>query len=264
MDESKNRFLRQLIFFLPLFLGCVGSLFLSILPLKFIPAMSGNSANRFEISIKTDKLPAVAGNSNFLIRANRGSEDIIQELYRQPESRSRVIGFFAEICPSIEIAEIILDSANVNNISPALALALAWEESRLNPLAVNAKNRDGSIDRGLFQLNNRSFPGLDNQSFFDPEINAKYGMSHLRHCLNTGGTEIAALAMYNAGTNRVRNSGTPKTTLDYISRILDNRQEIERRFMERETLFHQELENAAKLTSERQRLVLLMPHASLR
>jgi hypothetical protein len=78
------------------------------------------------------------------------------------------------------------------------------------------------------------------QAFFNPETNAYYGMSHLRYCLDTGGTEIAALAMYNAGSSRVHNSGTPKTTLDYVSRILDNRREIERLFFEWESQFNEE------------------------
>jgi len=37
--------------------------------------------------------------------------------------------------------------------------------------------------------------------------------------------------MYNAGITRVRQAGTPKTTLDYISRILDRRRKIEERFI---------------------------------
>jgi hypothetical protein len=55
-------------------------------------------------------------------------------------------------------------------------------------------------------------------------------MAHLRVCLDSGGTEIAALAMYNAGTGRVRSLGAPKNTLDYIHRILERRGKIERVF----------------------------------
>jgi hypothetical protein len=95
---------------------------------------------------------------------------------------------------------------------------------------MNRHNRDGSIDRGLFQLNNRSFPNLENSAFFDIKSNARYGISHLRHCLDSGGSEISALAMYNAGAGRVSTSGAPKVTLDYISRILENRGRLESRF----------------------------------
>jgi hypothetical protein len=156
--------------------------------------------------------------------------DIIQELYRESETRDRVTGFFTDFCSSTEIAGVILLCADAFNVPPALAFALAWEESRFNPHAVNTRNRDESIDRGLFQLNSRSFPRLETAAFFDPAVNARYGMAHLRHCLDTGGSEIAALAMYNAGTGRVNSSGAPRVTLDYVNRILENRRRIETRF----------------------------------
>jgi hypothetical protein len=55
-------------------------------------------------------------------------------------------------------------------------------------------------------------------------------MAHLRWCLDTAGTEIAGLAMYNAGATRVRTDQTPKRTLDYVSRILETRNRLEDAF----------------------------------
>jgi soluble lytic murein transglycosylase-like protein len=189
--------------------------------------------------------------------------DYILERYRDPQVREQVIDFFASICASPEIATAILGNANEYNISPALAAALAWEESRFNPHALNTRNRDGSVDRGLFQLNSHSFPRLELQAFFNPEVNARYAMGHLRHCLDTGGSVVAALAMYNAGTNRVNSTGTPKTTLDYASRILMNRWEIENLFREQESWLVEEPETAeiAEDKQERSRLVPLIPLA---
>jgi hypothetical protein len=151
----------------------------------------------------------------------------ILELYRDPAYRDRVVSFFGALCGSLDVAAIILTNAAAFDIAPSLAFALCWEESRYNPRAVNRKNRDESIDRGLFQLNSRSFPKIADLDFFNPSINAWYGMGHLRLCLDTGGTEVAALAMYNAGTGRVRTLGAPKNTLDYIHRILERRRNIE-------------------------------------
>jgi hypothetical protein len=159
--------------------------------------------------------------------------DLILEQYGDPEYREWVIGFFTGICANREIAEAILYSADYYNVAPALAFALGWEESRFNHLAVNNANKDGSIDRGLFQLNNRSFPNLETGVFFSIRDNTRYGISHLRYCLDLGGSEIAALAMYNAGTGRVSTTGTPKVTLDYINRILENRRKIEDHFQNR-------------------------------
>jgi hypothetical protein len=156
--------------------------------------------------------------------------ELIQKMYREPVSQDWVVGFFAEVCGSREIASVILANAEAFNIPPALAFALAWEESRFNPNAVNAKNRNESTDRGLFQLNNRSFPDIEDRSFFNPKINAWYGMGHLRYCLDSGGSEITALAMYNAGSGRVRSQGAPRQTLDYIHRIFEYRGRIEADF----------------------------------
>jgi hypothetical protein len=158
------------------------------------------------------------------------NRSLIQDLYRDPDYRNWVVSFFTSLCGSRHIAAVILANAAAFHVAPSLAFALCWEESRCNPQAVNRANRDESVDRGLFQLNNRSFPKIAEADFFNPSINAWYGMAHLRVCLDSGGTEIAALAMYNAGTGRVRSLGAPKNTLDYIHRILDRRERIERAF----------------------------------
>ena len=45
-------------------------------------------------------------------------------------------------------------------------------------------------------------------------------LKNLKFCLNTAGNEVSALAMYNAGTSRVRSNKTPQTTLNYVGSIL--------------------------------------------
>ncbi|MDR3019685.1 MAG: lytic transglycosylase domain-containing protein [Treponema sp.] len=169
-------------------------------------------------------------NQNFLSIERGSKPDSVLEYFRNPEYREWVINFFAGITSNREIARIILENAEKFNVPPALAFALCWEESRFNPRAVSRFNYDGSIDRGLFQLNNRSFPFLELYSFFDVSTNVYYGMGHLKHCLDSGRSEISALAIYNAGAGRVRNTGAPEVTLNYISRILDNKSKIESRF----------------------------------
>ena len=159
--------------------------------------------------------------------------DIVLEYFRNPEYRRWVINFFTDICSSPEVSQAILENCYAFNVPPALAFALGWEESRLNPYAENRSNRDGSIDRGLFQLNNRSFPNVDIPDFFNIQTNARYGVGHLRFCLDSGASEVSALAMYNAGAARVRSTGAPEVTLNYISRILENRLKIESNFHSR-------------------------------
>ena len=49
----------------------------------------------------------------------------------------------------------------------------------------------------------------------------------MRFCLDTAGNEVAALAMYNAGTRRVKNGETPQVTLNYVSKIMNYRNGVD-------------------------------------
>ena len=165
--------------------------------------------------------------------AERGTMDVLRNsdgdialrLYRSAETRDAVVAFYSELTGDRDITEIILKHADQNNISPSLAFALSWEESRFKPTAVN--RNAASVDRGLFQLNSKAFPDLSEEEMFNPDVNAKNGLSHLRYCIDQSGNEVAALAMYNAGTTAVRNGRTPKRTLDYVSRILSYRENVD-------------------------------------
>jgi hypothetical protein len=211
-------------------------------------------------------------------------QDVILDAYRDEVYQEWVAAFFAGILKSSgffnkatseETASAILTNASAFDISPSLAFALCWVESRFNPTAVNKKNRDGSIDRGLFQLNNCSFPKLKDADFFNPSINTYYGMAHLRWCLDTGGSIVAGLAMYNAGTIRVKAEGAPKRTLKYVSDILEFQRRIEDTFADHilplfvteevavESAGHSETSKAEPYF-EKPRLALLTPIAGRR
>ncbi|GHU73693.1 hypothetical protein FACS189450_13950 [Spirochaetia bacterium] len=184
------------------------------------------------VTVLPEEVPDISfeGLSSAFLLEPEQLEDVIFDCYREPAAREWVISFFTQVCGSRDIAEAILTNAENFNVSPSLAFALAWEESRYKPNAINRRNKNGSIDRGLFQLNNQSFPKLAEADFFNPLTNAWYGMAHLHWCLDSGGSEIAALAIYNAGSGKVSSGGTPKNTLDYISRILASRRKIDSLF----------------------------------
>lgn len=160
----------------------------------------------------------------------RGGEQhrLERELYRSPETRESIVSFYTDIIGSRGLARIILKEAYRNDVPFSLAAALAYVESSFDPRAVNVNH--ASVDRGLFQLNNRSFPELSAEEFFDPETNAEIGLAYLRWCLRHGENDITALAMYNAGRRRVNERGAPKMTLTHISKILSFRSRIEERF----------------------------------
>ena len=153
------------------------------------------------------------------------------KLYREPTSRAAVEWFYIHVAGNKDVALAILSEAEKNDIPLSLAFALAHTESRYNARAVN-RNTNSSIDRGLFQLNSNSFTFLEEEEFFDPKVSAKYGMSHLKFCMKTAGNEVSALAMYNAGTNKVRSNRTPQSTLNYIGKIMNYQEMIDKLFAE--------------------------------
>ena len=158
-------------------------------------------------------------------------QDMVLVAYEDSANHDWIESFFESITGCRDIALVILENAVEFNVSPSLAFSLSWEESRYNPQAVNRSNSNKTIDRGLFQLNSASFPELKEQEFFDLQINAQHGLSYLRWCLDIAGTEVAGLAMYNAGHNRVHTGGTPKMTLDYIDRIINRQRRIDENFL---------------------------------
>jgi soluble lytic murein transglycosylase-like protein len=144
-------------------------------------------------------------------------------LYRDPRLRGVVESFYSEVAGDAGLSRIILQQASAQDIPLPLAFALAWGESQFNVLALNRNPQ--SVDRGLFQLNSRTFPHVKLTDFYDPQVNARLGMKHLRFCLNQGESELVALAIYNAGALKVR-KGTPYTTLNHIARILEYREKL--------------------------------------
>jgi soluble lytic murein transglycosylase-like protein len=157
-----------------------------------------------------------------------GQSDPGLALYRDPRSRWAVESFYAAVAGDAQIGRIILQQASAYEIPLPLAFALAWGESQFNTRAFNRNPQ--SVDRGLFQLNSRTFPGVKADDFYDPQINASLGLKHLRFCLNQGENELVALAIYNAGALKVRR-GTPYSTLHHIARILEYREKLEEDFL---------------------------------
>lgn len=174
---------------------------------------------------------ALAVNMQNAVINHAGQEDKGLAMYRDLTTRTKVIWFYTQITGNQDVTEAILYYADHNDIPLSLAFSLAWTESRYNQKAQHT-NKNASVDRGLFQLNNTSFPALSEEDFFNPYVSARNGLSHLRFCLDTAGNEIAALAMYNAGTTRVRNNSTPQSTLNYVSKIMDYQQGLENLFDE--------------------------------
>ncbi|MCH5291126.1 MAG: transglycosylase SLT domain-containing protein [Treponema sp.] len=200
-----------------------------------IPAVMPESEPNAK-KIEEDMFSTIAFSEKLQQSRNRIDSGLL--LYRNNQGRSAVEWFYTHITEDRDVAIAILEYADKYDVPLSLAFALAHTESNYRANAMHV-NKNNSIDRGLFQLNNRSFPDLKENDFYDPKTSARYGMSHLRFCLDNAGNEIAALAMYNAGTNKVRNNNTPQMTLNYISRIENYRSLLEESFNAEVLSFYQ-------------------------
>ncbi len=215
------------------------SLFLSSCNSKPVPP-SANSALS-ELSALSEKEA-----SDYISRLSR--TDPISPYYKDPATQKETLAFFSGLTQSENVARVILENAGRFGVRPSLAFALALEESEFR---VDAINRNGdSIDRGLFQLNSKSYPRLKTTEFYDPAINARYGIAHLASCISQAGNEVAALAMYNAGNGRVERGATPKRTLDYVSRILSYEDNIASLFAAKVMTASRPVPGLARLVAE--------------
>jgi|SRR5580700_2931736 hypothetical protein len=127
---------------------------------------------------------------------------------------------------SSDITQIIADAAATAGIDPNLAIAVAVQESSLNP---NAQSPAGA--QGLFQLMPATAASLGVTDPFDPTQSANAGCEYLAQMLSMfGGDTSKALGAYNWGPGNVKNAintygaawlaHAPAETQNYVQRIL--------------------------------------------
>ncbi|MBP5705933.1 MAG: lytic transglycosylase domain-containing protein [Spirochaetales bacterium] len=134
--------------------------------------------------------------------------------------------YYAKYTRNDEIAKLIYRETHIQGVDIHAMLALIKAESDFNPKAVNY-NKNGSIDRGLCQLNSFVFSEITMKDFFDPASNIHYGTMHFRWCLDQSDNNLVkALALYNAGYGSVTKTKVGERTLNYIQMILNSMQQI--------------------------------------
>lgn len=95
-----------------------------------------------------------------------------------------------------DIKRLIIKIASEEGVDPAIALAIAEQESGFNPKAHRVTKDENSY--GLYQINKKSHP--DYKGEFDPEANIRYGLRYFKGQLaRAKGNVPLALAAYNGG-----------------------------------------------------------------
>jgi soluble lytic murein transglycosylase-like protein len=131
---------------------------------------------------------------------------------------------FSEIIHSVAETErsprsIVRNAALNAGIDPALAEAVAQQESGFDPNAVSSAGAEG-----LMQLMPFTARALGVSDPFDPAENAIGGARYLRRLIDRFGNVPLALAAYNAGPGAVeRYGGIPPfaETQRYVDRIME-------------------------------------------
>jgi len=180
-----------------------------------------NTTNLTEAYAYSDNLD---DNFNNIFKFNNGAIESIEYLSLKEKLE---IKFYEDYIGNSDIAYFTFKYANEYDLPPSLLVALMKTESRFNIEAVNY-NKNKSVDRGLCQLNSYVFKNLDVEDFFNPELNISLGAKQLRWCLDTSENKLTkALALYNAGYGQVKAKKVGELTLDYIQKIVDDKEDID-------------------------------------
>lgn len=130
------------------------------------------------------------------------------------------------------IARTIIKYSLEKNVPVNLAFALAKRESGFYPRAVNI-NSDGTIDRGLFQLNNGHRKSWKITDYFDIDKNTKEALQYLSERIGLSSDIPLSLIAYNCGQSIADRGVIPDFRKDYVNFILDYEDVFNRAFNEK-------------------------------
>jgi len=111
-----------------------------------------------------------------------------------------------------ELVSKVWKEAVKQGLNPMLVTALVGHESGFKPDIIH-KNKDGSRDYGLFQLNSRYHPQFQG----DVDGHVAYGVNFLREKINQYGVETG-LGVYNAGASKTDKAAANRKA--YVNRVL--------------------------------------------
>jgi soluble lytic murein transglycosylase len=153
-------------------------------------------------------------------------------------NRDAIEDAFREVTLPLRHDDIIRQQSTEKGVPADLIAAVIYAESRFRDQTSHAGAR------GLMQITPSTAREIEKlsggqtfkqQDLADPDLNIRYGTFYLRHLLNVyGGNEVAAIAAYNAGPNKVEEWGGSEIeeddidlmeTREYVDEVLDKREE---------------------------------------
>lgn len=125
---------------------------------------------------------------------------------------------------SFKKAEIIINLSIKYEVPVNNAFSVAYCESGYNERAISGKNKNGTFDYGLYQLNSNTFP--DVEKLLPIDKNASQGLSYYRACYDKTNSWDLAYISYNAGS--VRNYD--RTNKENLKKLFDKARELDEWF----------------------------------
>jgi soluble lytic murein transglycosylase-like protein len=108
----------------------------------------------------------------------------------------------------------VISIATIYNIPPYLMVAMAELESDWIPTAIHV-NEDGTVDRGLMQLNSSWY---NENNWMDPHANITAAAEHIIVLKRAGLNWYQVAIAYNCGLGRFY-KGPPPESIDYAVRV---------------------------------------------
>jgi hypothetical protein len=130
---------------------------------------------------------------------------------------------YTKIVGREDIVATIINKCLAKDIPINIGFALAWRESGWNPLS-STQNKDGTIDRGLFKLNSKSFK--KDTKWFNIDVNAELGLNYLNDKHTQYKSWETALALYNAGSM----GNVSSASFEHLTAILQKERELDSLF----------------------------------
>lgn len=125
------------------------------------------------------------------------------------------------------ITSLIMVAALNADVPPDFVLAVAYaehwggsvESTVIDAKAVSRPNTNGSVDRGVMQLNSYVFKSL--VAWDDPAVNIAAGVTHIKVLSAQCTTWWEVALAYNCGFGRMHSElGPPQSSLRYADRVI--------------------------------------------
>jgi soluble lytic murein transglycosylase-like protein len=148
-------------------------------------------------------------------------------IQRERESFEKVLEEVSSVKNTTNIPALVEKASLKYGIPKEILMAIISVESGFNPRAYN-KNKDGTEDRGLMQVNYQHNLSLmkeygitDPEQLYDPELNIEIGARILYENYKRFGNWVMAIKAYN---------GLKADNWDYVRKVLNKVSELRRSY----------------------------------